>query len=64
MRPQAHALAKPHGDAKPRRQDRHEQHRNAPGGLPAFLLRNIKIKTVQEKSDPMRFKRNEQSERR
>jgi superfamily II DNA/RNA helicase len=64
MRPHARALAKQHGETKPRRQDRHEQQRNAPGSLPAFLLRNVRIKTVQEKADPMRFKRNEQSERR
>jgi len=43
MRPHAHALARQrHREATPRQQDRHEQQRNAPGGLPAFLLRNVR----------------------
>jgi ATP-dependent RNA helicase RhlE len=65
MRSKAHALAKQrHRSATPRQQDRHEQQRNSPGGLPAFLLRNVRIKTVQEKADPMRLKLNQQFERR
>jgi ATP-dependent RNA helicase RhlE len=66
MRAHAHSREKQRNrNATPRQQDRPEQQRKAPtGGLPAFLLRNVRIKTVQEKVDPMRFKLNERSERR
>jgi superfamily II DNA/RNA helicase len=59
LRARAHSREKQR-HATPRRQDRHEQQRNAPTGPPAFLLRNVRIKTVQEKADPMRFKLNQQ----
>ena len=62
LRAHAHSREKQR-HTTPRRQDRHEQQRNAPTGLPAFLLRDVRIRTVQEKADPMRFKLNQRFER-
>jgi superfamily II DNA/RNA helicase len=54
MRPSAHALGdQRYREDKPRHQDRHEQKRKAPRGLPAFLHRNEGIKTLQKKSNPI-----------
>jgi superfamily II DNA/RNA helicase len=65
IRPSAHTLGKqPHRrEAIPRRQDQLEQERKTARGLPAFLYRDGRIKTTQEKAIQMRFMENEQLER-
>ena len=56
MRPPDNVLGKQRQrEDIPRHQDEYEKQQKAPRGLPAFLLRNGRIKTVQEKANPMRL---------
>jgi ATP-dependent RNA helicase RhlE len=52
-----------HRETTPRRQDGGAKQWKAPSGLPAFLHRNGRIKTVQERANSMRLTANEQFER-
>jgi ATP-dependent RNA helicase RhlE len=64
IQPSAYALGnKRSREAIPRQQDRHEQQRKAPRGLPAFLYRNSGIKTVREEAHQMHVMSSEEFER-
>jgi ATP-dependent RNA helicase RhlE len=64
IRPSAYALGNQrYREAIPRQQDRHEQRRNAPRGLPAFLYRSSGIKTAQEEGRQMHVTATEEFER-
>jgi superfamily II DNA/RNA helicase len=62
--PSAYALGNPrYREAIPPQQDRHEQRRNAPRGLPAFLYRSSGIRTAQEEGRQMHVTATEEFER-
>ena len=62
-RPPDHAFGNPrYREDKPRHQDRHEQQRKAPRGLPAFLHRKGGIKTLQRETNAIRLRTNGQFE--
>ncbi len=62
-RPRSHALGKPqHREDAPRQQDRAEQRRKPPTGLPAFLYREAGRKTGRKQADPVRVTASQQFE--